>query len=305
LYGISTNLSLLSRQIVDGDKNSFVNKFMMLTLRNHNSEAGTLETVLAVMSPQERADIVTRLRELPEPRARLSSTPKLPKSTDEDVAPLAPHAMAKVNDEESDAQTNQTATRKRQKVSENMAHKCLASDVVPEEGSAGCPQPQLQARKMTESPADDIQRQASAPADPSKPPPQATKPINPPNIISLELSDKQAERVYFIWPVNDEGMETEFVHTLGECKSFGGLLGLLEEETEDLPSVASILERTKTWKMTYHLGDGVNKAIVARKGTEVAFDRLQATLAQASIWTENPYAKVDIELKSLSRPDTV
>ena len=95
------------------------------------------------------------------------------------------------------------------------------------------------------------------------------------------------------------------MHALVECKSFGGLLGLLEEDAEAIPSAASMISRTNVWRLTYRLGNGPNKAVVLRKGTEVAFDRLQLTLAQASIWQENPNAKIDIELKSLSRLDPV
>jgi len=321
-----------------GDK--FANNFMMLTLRNPDSDAGTLETVLSVLSPQERADIASKLRGLPEPRHRLSSTPKLSKSTDEDAAHSAPNAappasnaMAKVDDDESDAHTKQPAARKRRKLSENRTQMSDVIDVVPKDSST-CPshlqpqqqptpqpvpepqpepepqpqpqpQPQIytQTQRTSETPVDDVKQHAPTPADTFKPPPQVIKRTNSTSVISLDLTDEQAERVYFIWSVDDEGMEMEFYHTLRECKSFGGLLGLLEEESEDLPSVASILEKTKTWKLTYDLGDGISKAIVARKGTETAFDRLQTTLAQASIWADNPQAKVDIVLKSLSRPN--
>jgi len=316
-----------------GDK--FANNFMMLTLRNPDSDAGTLETVLSVLSPQERAEIVSKFRGLLEPRQRLSSTPKLSKSTDEDAVPSASNAIAKVDDDESDAHTKQPAARKRRKLSENRTQMSDVIEVAPKESST-CPsqlqpqqqptpqpvaetqpepepqpqpqpQPQphihTQTQRTSETPVDDVKQPASTPADPFKPPPHVIKPTSSTNIISLDLTDEQAERVYFIWSVDDEGMEMEFYHTLRECKSFGGLLGLLEEESEDLPSVASILEKTKTWKLTYDLGDGVNKAIVARKGTETAFDRLQTTLAQASIWADNPQAKIDIELKSLSRPN--
>ncbi|KAI4698216.1 uncharacterized protein J4E84_001352 [Alternaria hordeiaustralica] len=329
-----------------GDK--FANNFMMLTLRNPDSDAGTLETVLSVLSPQERADIASKLRGLPEPRHRLSSTPKLSKSTDEDAAHSAPNAappasnaMAKVDDDESDAHTKQPAARKRRKLSENRTQISDVIDVVPKDSST-CPsqlqpaqqptpqqeptpqpvaepqpepeprtqpqpqpQPQIhtQTQRTSETPVDDVKQHAPTPADTFKPPPQVIKRTNSTSIISLDLTDEQAERVYFIWSVDDEGMEMDFIHTLRECKSFGGLLSLLEEESEDLPSAASILEKTKTWKLTYDLGDGISKAIVARKGTETAFDRLQTTLAQASIWADNPQAKVDIVLKSLSRPN--
>lgn len=309
----------------------------MLTLRNPDSDAGSLETVLSVLSPEERADIASKLRGIPEPRQRLSSTPKLSKSTDEDAAPSASNAMVKVDDDESGAHIKQPAARKRRKLSENRTQMSDVIEVVSKESNVCPPQSQpqpppesvlvpvrvpepqpqpdshpepqlqpqinIQTHQTRETPADDIKRRTSASADTSKPPLRVIRPTVYSKVITLDLTDEQADRVYFIWSVDDEGMEIEFIHTLRECKSFGGLFGLLEEESEDLPSVASILEKTKTWKLTYRLGDGINKAIVARKGTETAFDRLQTTLAQASIWADNPQAKIDIELRSLSRPD--
>ncbi|KAI4930787.1 uncharacterized protein J4E92_004619 [Alternaria infectoria] len=302
-----------------GDK--FANNFMMLTLRNPDSDAGTLETVLSVLSPQERADIASKLRGLPEPRHRLSSTPKLSKSTDEDAAHSAPNAappasnaMAKISDVidvvpkdsstcPSQLQPEQQPTPQQEPTPQPVAE----PQPEPEPRTQPQPQPQpqihTQTQRTSETPVDDVKQHAPTPADTFKPPPQAIKRTNSTSIISLDLTDEQAERVYFIWSVDDEGMEMDFIHTLRECKSFGGLLSLLEEESEDLPSAASILEKTKTWKLTYDLGDGISKAIVARKGTETAFDRLQTTLAQASIWADNPQAKVDIVLKSLSRPN--
>jgi hypothetical protein len=285
---------------------TFVNNFMMLTLRNPDSDAGTLETVLAVLSPQERADIDLRLNELSKPKTRLSSTPKPSEADDKASTALAKQVTAKVQDDESDAHTSLLTERKRRKVSEKSCFKFDSVDPISKSGSA-CPvQTQTQTPLVTQIPAVHTQRHIPITSGSSKPASQAIKSTDACNVIPLDLTSEQAERVRFIWPVTDEDdTEIEFVHTLGECKSFGGWLGLLKEDTEAIPSVAGILERTKMWRLTYQLADCVNKAVVARKGTETAFDHLQTTLAQASIWAKNPRAQINIELKSLSRSDPV
>ncbi|CAN9390607.1 unnamed protein product [Alternaria alternata] len=280
-----------------GDK--FVNSYMMLTLRNPDSDAGTLETVLTVLPPKERADIVLKLKQLPTRDNRLSSTPRLSKLSDVDATPLAPPVMSKAHVDDSDARIDEPATRKRRKISDSAANK-FEPPLPPQSP----PRPQ-QTPQRTPTPADDVKHHGSITSAPSRPPSQATSVASFSNVISLDLTDEQAARICFIWTVVDDDIEYEFVHALVECKSFGGLLGLLEEDAEAIPSAASMISRTNVWRLTYRLGNGPNKAVVLRKGTEVAFDRLQLTLAQASIWQENPNAKIDIELKSLSRPDPV
>ena len=324
----------------DGTGEKFVNSYMMLTLRNPDSDAGTLETVLTVLPPKERADIVLKLKQLPTRDKRLSSTPRLSKISDVDATPLAPPVMSKAHVDDSDARIDEPATRKRRKISDSAANKSepvrqsptgcsvdLTQSPPPQspprpqqtlrESPTGCsvdlgqplppqspPQPQ-QTPQRTPTPADDVKHHGSITSAPSRPPSQATSVASFSNVISLDLTDEQAARICFIWTVVDDDIEYEFVHALVECKSFRGLLGLLEEDAEAIPSAASMISRTNVWRLTYRLGNGPNKAVVLRKGTEVAFDRLQLTLAQASIWQENPNAKIDIELKSLSRLDPV
>lgn len=287
---------------------AFVNNYMMLTLRNPDSDAGTLETVLTVLLPQERADIVLKLKKLPAPSKRLSSTPKSSKTIDKDTAPLAMHVAAKVDDDENDAYEDQPATRKRCKISDSAVQKCEVMKIGPKDGSvhlAQPPPPPPQTPRITQTLADEVKYHTPITPETSGPSSQATKITDSSNIIPLDFSDEQAERVCFFWPVIDDDIEIEFVHTLGECKSFRGLLRLLEEDSEAIPSAASILGRTNMWRLTYRLGDGANKAVVARKGNEAAFDRLQTTLAQASIWENNPRAQVIIELSPLSKPAPV
>jgi hypothetical protein len=313
-----TDFSLSFLQIIKGgSSDTFVNNFMMLTLRNPDSDAGTLETVLTVLPPQERADIALKLKlkQLPAPSKHRSSTSEPPKSTDEDVTPRATRVTANGNDDEKNSHAKQSPSRKRRKMSVHAVHKCGIMDTSTQDESAHptqpspSPSPPSQSAQViqitTRNPADDVKPHAPITTESPRPSPQVTRVTNSSNVIPLDLTDEQAERVCFIWPVVDDDIEYELVHTLGECKSFAGLLGLLEEESEAIPSAASTLARTNMWRLTYRLGDGPNKAVVARKGTEVAFDRLQRTLAQASIWEDNPLAQINIELKSLSKPDSV
>lgn len=297
----------------DGTGEKFVNSYMMLTLRNPDSDAGTLETVLTVLPPKERADIVLKLKQLPTRDKRLSSTPRLSKISDVDATPLAPPVMSKAHVDDSDARIDEPATRKRRKISDSAANKSepvrqsptgCSVDLTQSPPPQSPPRPQ-QTPQRTPTPADDVKHHGSITSAPSRPPSQATSVASFSNVISLDLTDEQAARICFIWTVVDDDIEYEFVHALVECKSFRGLLGLLEEDAEAIPSAASMISRTNVWRLTYRLGNGPNKAVVLRKGTEVAFDRLQLTLAQASIWQENPNAKIDIELKSLSRLDPV
>jgi hypothetical protein len=251
------------------------NNFMMLTLRNPDRDSGTLETVLEVLPLQERLEIAQRLKDRPSPSCHRPARPTSSGSVRQDP-PLAV-AMRVSAAVEHDAEGFQGAVpRKRRKSIK--------------------PNPMPEAIRTPE--------QTSAPLEPPGPPPRVNSDPRPVEIVSLDLTDAQARRTYLIWPFRDDDIDYEFVHTLDECKTFKGLLDLLEEDTEAIPFIADVMARTKTWRLTYEGADGANKAIVARKGTEVAFDRLQTTIAQLPIWSENPQARVLVELKLLSRPDS-
>ncbi|KAG9192846.1 hypothetical protein G6011_11580 [Alternaria panax] len=293
-----------------GMGDTFVNNYRMLTLRNPDSNAGTLETVLTALTPKERADTALKLKQLPERSKRLSSTLKLSRLADEDATPLAPHAMANMDDNgenDSDAQIDTSSMRKRRKMSDSTAKRSGTAERSPKNRSVHLvqPPPPRQTPQRTQTPADDVKHHAPIVSELSRPTPQTTTATDSSKIISLDLTDEQAERIYFIWPVIDDDIEYEFVYTLGECESFRGLLDLLEEDAEAIPSAASMMSKTIVWRATYRIGDSAKKANVLRKGTEAAFDRLQTTLAQASIWQDNPNAKINIELTSLSKPDPV
>jgi hypothetical protein len=276
-------------EISDG----LANNLMLLTLRNSDRDAGTLETVLEVLPLQERLEIAQRLTNRHDSPERDSVRPTSRKSIQEQPLLSTPRSQA---GSEGDAEGLQDARlRKRRKTSSKttpvpkLAENAYQDTVMSK---------QLQDTAKSFSPPIDYgghlqsRRQDSSEA-----------PV--PETISLDLTNNQAKQVYLIWPVRDaeDDMDYEFVHTLDETKTLMGLIALLEEDTEAIPSVAEIVARTKTWRLTYHGAGGANKAIVARKGSEVAFDRLQTTLAQLPVWKDS-LARVHIELKSLSRPDS-
>jgi hypothetical protein len=253
------------------------NTFMMLALRNPDRDAGTLETVLEVLPLQEKLDIAKRFVNQPRADSHRGSARSTSSTTaQQKPQPSAIRASAGV---ELDAEGLQGAgSRKRRK--------SIKPIPVPE--------------------ATRTQEQTHKSNDPPEPSPRVDS--APPKPVSLDLTDDQARRVHFLWPVTvrEDDMDYEFVLRLDECgKTLIGLLGLLEEYTEAIPSIANVLARTKMWRFTYQGADGANKAIVARKGTEAAFDRLQTMIAQLPVWNDNPHVRVHVELKPLSRQDSV
>ncbi|KAF2473175.1 uncharacterized protein BDR25DRAFT_387347 [Lindgomyces ingoldianus] len=118
-------------------------------------------------------------------------------------------------------------------------------------------------------------------------------------IIPPDLTEDQSERVRIICVIIADDIEFEFVHTLGECKTFSELLRLFREDAEQDPEATSILNETKLWRMSYQLLGGVKKAFTMRPGNEIAFERLRESLAQSPVWSEDSQTRVDVELRAL------
>lgn len=368
----------------NGKGDTFVNNYMLLTLRKPSSEAGTLETVLEVLSTQEHAATIPTIQKdmsLPnfslDDRPTSSSSFTIPEMNSDLQLPLVRVAETVVDDERSVAS-------KRRKTSSTPGESHNTTGYIRIDGNgmgipvqvAGTPSPSESEREVAKSPCLDesvprgnspaqqqntmipepsilempeskspnavrsipgdsipaqrqstmmperpqtILRATNAPSpvqstpkneshvqqprmtipDASKQTVQNTEAPIPVQSKPLHLTEEQAESVCLVWTIKDTEMEYDFVHTLGECKTFAGLLALLEEDAESIPTIADILAKTKTWRMTFRLGDGTNKAIVVRKGAEAAFNRLKITLAQAPFWISGPNSTVDVELKSL------
>ncbi|RMZ71658.1 integral membrane [Pyrenophora seminiperda CCB06] len=362
-------------ELTDGGKGeSFVNNYMLLTIRNSDSESGTLETVLKVLAAQEHANTVRKdvdpshflldnqpISSSPSTItdanfARASETilndgrsvvPKQQKTgitigdhhdTMEDmrndgegiyiqgnfeITPgLSEPAMELTKPPGLDAtipRDNSPAKQQKWMTPEPLGSEPQATKApslvqsIPRDDSFAqrqntrTPEPPLSSlhAAKTSSPMQSIPRDNNHLLSEKKMPKlseRSDKVIKEPSPIqsmTFGLTDEQAECIHLTWTGKDTEMEYEFGYTLGECKTFGGFLALLEEGTQAFPTFADMLARTKTWQMTLRLGDGTNKAFVARRGAETAFNRLQTTLARAPIWMSTPYPTVDVEVRSL------
>jgi hypothetical protein len=110
------------------------------------------------------------------------------------------------------------------------------------------------------------------------------------------LTDEQAQEISIVWKLDIDGDACELPFTLAECRSFSGMLETLREVAQSLPSATAILENTNLWRLAYPLPGGKRKTQMARKGTEVAFDRMWAELAQSSSLDQG---SIEVELQAL------
>jgi len=119
--------------------------------------------------------------------------------------------------------------------------------------------------------------------------------------IPCRLAEDEAKHVRVIWTmVIEDDIECDFEHGLDECQSFSDLLNLFREDAKFDTQATATLTNTKLWRMMYQLPGHAKKAFNVRPGNEVAFERFQETLAQSSIWKDNPDIRFDVLLKALS-----
>lgn len=274
-------------EISNGGKgDSFDNQYMLLTLRNSNRGLATLKAVLATIVLDELPTVGHRKLKRQRVDSWGSHVPgKLSKSTEYLSMPLAVDATTGQNESGYNPLISAITEKERRKLTESLLANTNADGLLIKREPAAAatetpqrtPDPQDAHKYMSTS------RSNSAPAE----------------IISLELTDFQAACVYIVWTVNADEVDFEFVHTMHECRSFTGLLHLLEEDAEAIPSVANVLAGSERWCMTYQLNDDTRKAAITRRGTETAFVRLQSALAQSSVWIDNPRARIEVQLKAL------
>jgi hypothetical protein len=110
------------------------------------------------------------------------------------------------------------------------------------------------------------------------------------------MTEQQAQDISIVWKLDIDGDTCELPVTLAECRSFSGVLQTLREVAQSLAPAAAILEKSNLWRLTYPLAGGKRKKQVARKGTEVAFDRMRADLAQLSSLNQG---MIEVELEAL------
>lgn len=123
----------------------------------------------------------------------------------------------------------------------------------------------------------------------------------PNSTISIKLTEEQAKCVRIIWTeFVDDDIECDFERGLNEFETFSELLDLFREDTGLDPQAADTLKNTKLWRMMYQLPGYAKKAFNVRIGNELAFERFQETLAQSSIWIDNPGVRFDVQLRALT-----
>ncbi|KAF1830496.1 hypothetical protein BDW02DRAFT_633596 [Decorospora gaudefroyi] len=274
-----------------GIGDTFANDFMLLTLRNPDQEADTLEYVLKVLPQQELRGVERRLEKQPCADAGCGSARPNASKTKAPSTQLPEYRVTSELPNQDGLQIGEPVARKRRKAS--------GVTITPTRRSMG----RGQINGKDDGWTLQTLQNRDAPCRPKSSPQLENTPRSV-EVISLDLTDEQTKSIQFIWTIKDDDTEHEFPYTLDECKSFRGLLTLLEEDTQAFPPVTNILARTKAWSLTYQGADGTNKAIVARKGSEVAFERLQTLLAQSPIWNDSPSAKIIVELRSLCLTDS-
>ncbi|KAJ6281049.1 hypothetical protein J3E71DRAFT_392262 [Bipolaris maydis] len=275
------------------------NDYEVLTLRNLDSSADVLATALDVLPPLEltRTAVEVKKRSVSDSNYIYDTSTLFESSTTDNSIPTTP-TLEEGEIREDDMQEDGSIKTKRQRSSTTISCK---PHTVEEKRLSGYNSPAYPGAGGFMEMSLDCNAQSPVTST-SNLQPRVTKSHVSPETVHPELTKEQAGRIYIIWFVKDRDLEYEFVHTIGECKTFAGLLRLLEEDTEAIPSIAEILKRTTTWRLCCNTGGhgGMNKALIARKGKEAAFDRLQTILAEAPLWSTNLHGRVHVELRSLS-----
>ncbi|EUC49243.1 hypothetical protein COCMIDRAFT_23033 [Bipolaris oryzae ATCC 44560] len=286
-------------EIIESDNGQrFFNDYEVLTLRNLDSSADVLATALEALPILGRTKTAVELKKRSVSDSNyIYDTSTLSASSMPDTSTPTTRTLEEGDIREDDIQEDESIRTKRHRSSTATSRK---SHTIEEERPSDYDSPVCSgAGNFVETPLD-CAAQSPGTSTPNLQP-RVTKRHLSPETVNLELTKEQADRIYIIWIVKDRDLEYEFVHTISECKTFAGLLRLLEEDTEAIPAIAEILKRTKTWRLCCSLGGhgGMNKALIAREGKKAAFDRLQTILAEAPLWNANSHGRVHVELRSL------
>ncbi|EMD61099.1 hypothetical protein COCSADRAFT_29370 [Bipolaris sorokiniana ND90Pr] len=276
----------------------FSNDYEVLTLRNLDSSADVLATALDVLPLPGRTGTAVEVKKRSVSDSNyIYDTSTLSVSSMTDTSKPTTRTLEEGEIREDDVQKDESIKTKRQRSSTTTSRK---SDTIEEGKPSDYDRPAYPDTGGFVETSLDCGAQSPVTSTSNLPPRVAKRHLSC-ETVHPELTKEQADRIYIIWLVKDRDLEYEFVHTIGECKTFVGLLRLLEEDTEAIPSIAEILKRTKTWRLCCSLDGhgGMNKALIAREGKEAAFDRLQTILTEAPFWSMNSHGRVHVELRSL------
>ncbi|CAO2648041.1 Nn.00g089630.m01.CDS01 [Neocucurbitaria sp. VM-36] len=282
-------------ELLNGGKGDiFDNKFMLLSLRNTSRDIGTLETVREVLRIVEPESVECRTTKRQRRYSSSDLATRDPLSMAMRSPPITTADRLVVEDEDEDI-PDIAFTQGRN----SLSSKSSSKQILPDHKDKLAPQNMHDRTHISVSHSSE--RDLIHPTNPETNPkaPAATRPTQ---LVPLDLTDEQPRLVYIVWTVNDDEVDYDFVHTLNECHSFKCLLDLLQEDTEAIPAIRTMLAETQVWRMTYQLSGGKKKAVITRPGSEIAFERLKVTLAQCPVWTGNPSNNIEIELTSLCRP---
>jgi hypothetical protein len=253
-----------------GDGKKFDNNFVLLSLRDTHQDFGTLEVIRAALDPQ----IVTPAS----PAATASSSrPKPRKRTCRDSSDPIPRMFT-------GKKRKQLETPEAQLPPPEVLHRVMTKPVEPQP-----PQTKRSTLFLIEGPHHHL-----TPIATMIPEKGDARPGD--QLAYHGLTEQQAQDISIVWKLDIGGDACELPVTLAECRSFREVLQTLRKVAQSLPTAAAILEKSDLWRLSYPLVGGKRKAQMARKGTEVAFDRMRADLVQLSSLDQGI---IEVELEAL------
>jgi hypothetical protein len=292
-----------------GDGKRFDNKFMLLTLRYTNQDMGTLDLMRAALEPQEMAQVVSRIgsqavaasnsvsdvvptveNERPNQPPRIKSPKRSSRNRSTDSIDGQTKRMRKTIAGWPEAQSP-----KRVDLHRSMTKPVNVESEPPKKQYT--PDPRDTPEHSTTPMPASIQEQPLIPntSDRSEERHVLVSQLKDQSTRS-GLTDEQANDINVVWKLDIEEDTWELPFTLAECRSFSGMLKVMNDMALSLPSAAALLGKTNLWRLTYPLPGGKRKSQMARKGTEVAFNRMQTDLAQSSLLDQG---SIEVELEAI------
>jgi hypothetical protein len=262
----------------DGKK--FKNKFELLNLRYPDRETGIIEIVKRNLSQDESVQTNTRK----EHSKRMATTPAsevLPTIENEERVDGAHLGQFESTTQRPRDRNDSVAThrpRKRKRPHSAAAHEEVLSTTPVVFSNNLDPVLAEPSRRVPSRPEDTLSHpQHHIPEE------RVATTSNAPTITEQAkspVSHEQLHDIHIVWTLDVDGSTYDLSVTMAECESFKGMMDKLHDVAAFIPSVPTILEKTHIWQMSYGLPDGRNKVHIARRDTEVAFDRMRAELAQ-------------------------
>jgi hypothetical protein len=271
-----------------GEGKNFHNNIMLLTLRNPGQDLGTMEIVREIIGFGEIACQTASVQSIQELASSvdpsendLATVAKEPRE-----APPAEESPKKRTQDSSSTSRNKKRRRTRteehvtgsrsRELPETQPHvQYLASATAVDPRRS----PALKATSATEKEPDFDGQQPVQHKIPGLLPSlaDASEGIT---TSKLRMTDEQARNIKIVWALEEEGEHYELPLTMAECNSFSEMLEILRKMAEHLLFASALLDKITHWRMSFTPPNGTRTNKMARKGTEVAFDRIQKQLAQ-------------------------